>query len=502
MAQNPSSTVSKTPKRGDLERPLPHNTDAERSILGAITLDNNYLTAVVKVLKAADFFLPQHRSIFEAMIALDVDGKPIDTITLMEQLQTFGQLEAAGDVSYLSQLADGLPRVTNVEHYARIVKEKAALRTLIYTASAIQEQALAAGDEVGVILARASDSLTALRSSSGLATEPAGWREVFDSYADFETSPELSFSIGGFLQNDGATMIGGLSGHGKTLILCSIAKALLSGQGSRLWGLFPVLEKCTRVLYLIPESSRGPFKHRLKLFGIYDALNTERDGRLLVRTLSAGPAPRLDDPRILYAAKHAHVILDTATRFIEGDEKSAGDNNRGLATDIFALLAAGARSVIAAHHSPKAFAGENVMRLENVLRGTGDVGAMLTTAWAIKQIDADQNIIHVENVKARDFEPGAPFQLIGRPFITNEGDFRVHKQPGECGVLADEHTPERNRGGGATDEAREAKASRLALLRRFLAEKPAATSAELVEMFKTEGIKVSGSAIRNYKREM
>jgi replicative DNA helicase len=73
----------------------------------------------------------------------------------MEDLSRRGELEAAGGIAYLSQLADGLPRVTNVEHYARIVKEKAVLRSLIFSASAIQEQALAAGDDADVILDRA-----------------------------------------------------------------------------------------------------------------------------------------------------------------------------------------------------------------------------------------------------------------------------------------------------------------------------------------------------------
>ena len=62
-------------------------------------------------------------------------------------------------IAYLSQLADGLPRVTNVEHYARIVKEKAVLRSLIYSAAAIQEQALAAGDDADVILDRAESAI-------------------------------------------------------------------------------------------------------------------------------------------------------------------------------------------------------------------------------------------------------------------------------------------------------------------------------------------------------
>ena len=142
-----------------LERPLPHNIEAERSILGAVLLDNHALNAAVERLRPEDFFLPQHRHIFERMVQLGEKQQAIDTITLMEDLVRSGELEAAGGVAYLSQLADGLPRVTNVDHYARIVKEKAILRSLIYSASVIQEQALAAGDDADVILDRAESTI-------------------------------------------------------------------------------------------------------------------------------------------------------------------------------------------------------------------------------------------------------------------------------------------------------------------------------------------------------
>ena len=106
-------------------------------------------------MRSDDFFLPQHRQIFERMVQLGEKQQAIDIVTLMEDLSRRGELEAAGGIAYLSQLADGLPRITNVEHYARIVKEKAVLRNLIFSASAIQEQALAAGDDADVILDRA-----------------------------------------------------------------------------------------------------------------------------------------------------------------------------------------------------------------------------------------------------------------------------------------------------------------------------------------------------------
>jgi len=142
-----------------LERPLPQNLEAERSILGAVLLDNHALNAAVEKLRSEDFLLPQHRRIFERMIHLGEKQQAIDTVTLMEDLTRRGELEAAGGVAYLSQLADGLPRVTNVEHYARIVKEKSVLRSLIYSASAIQEQALEAADDADVILDRAESKI-------------------------------------------------------------------------------------------------------------------------------------------------------------------------------------------------------------------------------------------------------------------------------------------------------------------------------------------------------
>lgn len=323
------------------------------------------------------------------------------------------------------------------------------------------------------------------------------WREAFHSFEDFKKAPPISFAIDGFLQNDGATLIGGLAGHGKTFLMLSVVKALLAGKHTKLWGHFEVQETAWRVLYLIPESSITPFKHRLKLFDLYDYV---RDGRLLVRTLSKGPAPELHDPRILSAAKGANVFLDSVVRFVQGSENEAADNERGLASDIFALLAAGARTVVGAHHAPKLFAKENDMRLENVLRGTGDIGAMVSTAWGIKQLDSRQNIIHIENIKQRDFQPCGPFQIIGRPYIDEEHDFRMYKKPGECGTLQDE---QKGNKGGAPPAARKERAANKELLRRFLRDDSKATSEALARRFEQEaGISLRDGTIRRYRAEI
>jgi hypothetical protein len=480
-----------------LEPTLPNNLAAEKSVLGAILLDNARLPEASRRLKSGDFGLDQHQQIFRCMVEMGEAQQSIDLVTICDQLERKGHLEACGGNASIAQLVDGVPRVSNVEHYARIVKEKSVLRILIHEMRNIRQSAFE-GEDVATILARASETFSRIAGDANGSARGENWRDIFHSFADFENAAPLTFAIKGFLQNNGATMIGGLSGHGKTLILLSIAKALLIGKGSILWKYFPVEETAIRVIYLIPEASIEPFKHRLRLFGLYEYLAPD-DERLLVRTLSMGPTPCLSDPRILYAAKGAHVVLDTAVRFsTDGDENSAADNQRGLATDIFALLGAGARSVIGAHHSPKPFARENVMRLENVLRGSGDIGAMLTTAWGIKQVDAARNILHIENIKPRDFQPPPPFQIIGRPFIDEMGDFELYKKPGECGSLMDEQQRSRDKGGAPKSADRQ---ERVSLVKNWLSEEPELTIKELRLKFKLVGIDLSDPAVKKYKRD-
>ncbi len=325
---------------------------------------------------------------------------------------------------------------------------------------------------------------------------PSYW-DFFDTAEEFENATPLRFAVQGFLQCEAATLIAGLSGQYKTWLAMSVVKSLLS-DAEMLWSTFAVLHKAKHVIYLIPESGRGPFRHRLETLGLMPYV---RNGKLLVRTLSKGPAPRLQDPRLLAVVPDADVVLDTAVRFMQGDENAAGDNARGLAADTFALLSAGARTVIEIAHSPKSFEKDDSMQLENMVRGSGDIGAMFATAWGVRELPG--SILHVQNIKPRDFDPCGPFQLAARPYITDSGDFLIHKAPGDCGVLAEE-LPERNRnkGGGAPQLVREAHSANLALLAGFLRDDPLLNSREIVQKFAAVRIKVSDSAIRRYKKEL
>jgi replicative DNA helicase len=125
------ASTLKTPYDISLEKTLPANLEAERSIMGAILLDDKAVLTVFERLKAQDFYLDGHRRIFDKMLQLMNNSRPIDLITLKEELQRANELESVGGAAYLASLTDGLPRAMNIEFYADIVKEKSTLRRLI-----------------------------------------------------------------------------------------------------------------------------------------------------------------------------------------------------------------------------------------------------------------------------------------------------------------------------------------------------------------------------------
>lgn len=257
----------------------------------------------------------------------------------------------------------------------------------------------------------------------------ADWESLFHPADELEKAPAFTFAIDSFLQEKGTTMIGAKSGDGKTLIAMEMAKCLLTGEP--LFGHFKVNAPAKKVVYLIPESGLSPFALRCRIFGL---IPFARDKKFYARTLdSRNPNASITDAAILKACEGADVFLDTAVRFMTGDENSASDSKL-FADNLFALIGrTGARTVTGLHHAPKAFEKAQYMSLENILRGSGDIGAMLATCWGMAQIDRKITGIRVENVKARDFEPCDPFNIAGRPSINETGHFEMTAKPGLAG---------------------------------------------------------------------
>jgi replicative DNA helicase len=135
-----------------LAHSLPANVEAERSILGAILLDNHAFNEAAEHLKAEDFSLDSHRRIYSRMVDLADSSRPIDLITLAEELDRRKELEAIGEVAYLSGLLDGVPDRPSIEHYIKIVRDKALLRGLIHAANGAIARAAEQADPAEEIL--------------------------------------------------------------------------------------------------------------------------------------------------------------------------------------------------------------------------------------------------------------------------------------------------------------------------------------------------------------
>jgi hypothetical protein len=390
----------------------------ERALLGSILLDGA-LWPQTETLSADDFSLDSHRRIYRRIAAMFDERSPVDITTLGHELAELGQLDSCGGPSYVGSLLEhAFP--ANFSSYVRKVGQAARERRYSLLCQRLMDASV--NDARLGILTEMQDLLN--------GNSARDWRALFHSYDDILNAPPARFVIDGFLQEEGITLIGGLAGHGKTLCMLAMVRALL--EGGKLFHHFEVTAKADRVIYLIPEAGLGPFSARLRTFHLQEHAQA---GRLFCRTLSAEGQLSLTDPRLLDAVKGADVFLDTAIRFMDGAEDA--ENSRAFADTLFGLQRAGARTICGAHHSPKSFGKDSFMTLENVLRGSGDIGAMLATCWGLSQIDAASNRIFVQNVKARDFSACEPFIIQGRPAIDQTGYFELAEPPGFAGDLSD-----------------------------------------------------------------
>lgn len=221
-----------------LERGLPANIDAERSILGAILLDNfTYTQASSENLQADDFSLDSHRRIYGRITELADSGRPVDLVTLAEELSRRKEVEAIGGVAYLSSLTDGLPHRPNIEQYVRIVKDKSLLRGLIFASNAAIARAIDEAEPAQDVLTSAEAAIYELsdkRFTSGFRDVKQIVKESFGSIdALYErgqrvTGLETHFvdldNLTSGLQRSDLVIIAGRPSMGKTAFALNIAE--------------------------------------------------------------------------------------------------------------------------------------------------------------------------------------------------------------------------------------------------------------------------------------
>jgi len=241
------------------ERGLPANADAERFVLGSILLNQDVYFQVAGAIEPEDFSLEKHRRIFSRMKDLYARGEKIDRLTIANELMKQGQLESVDGFSYLISLDEGLPQIANLDSYIRIVKDKATLRKLIFSAQKVIDRCLIGEDEPDEILAGAEESLLKLgEARSGERLEsPSTIIEKFPGgvNAFLDPSQRVSGLSTGFTKFD--EMTGGLHG-GELIILAarpSMGKTALALNMAQHVATHPLMKKPVAVFSLEMSSA-------------------------------------------------------------------------------------------------------------------------------------------------------------------------------------------------------------------------------------------------------
>jgi replicative DNA helicase len=134
------------PKKSPIKLP-PQNIEAEQAVLGSLLLDKNAITKVADLLEPSDFYNPAHEKIYETILDLYEKRRPIDILTLTNRLKELNKLQEVGGAGYLAELTNQVTTPSHVDHYAKLVKEKRALRDLIKVSAEITEEAFSSTKE-------------------------------------------------------------------------------------------------------------------------------------------------------------------------------------------------------------------------------------------------------------------------------------------------------------------------------------------------------------------
>lgn len=149
-------------------RVIPQNLEAEKSVLGAILIDENVISDLVTIVKPRDFYEPKHQAIFDAMLKLFEKSSPIDLLTLTDQLKKTKDLAKIGGSAYLAELTNYVPTASHAEAYAKMVAQTATRRRLIKASTSITDLAYEEGTTVDELLGKAEKEIFSVSDSNSV----------------------------------------------------------------------------------------------------------------------------------------------------------------------------------------------------------------------------------------------------------------------------------------------------------------------------------------------
>ncbi|MBN1352041.1 replicative DNA helicase [candidate division KSB1 bacterium] len=232
-----NTDAKKTPQIQAAQRVPPQALDAEMSVLGAMLIDNDVFPRILEILDESCFYKAAHQKIFNAAIRLFEKNEPIDVITIANQLQQAGELDALGGSYYLTQLAENIPSAANAEYYAKIVLDKALLRKLIGTCTEVANESYEGQSEAYDLIDKAEQKIFTLRQNrarSGFISISPILHQTFDAIDKYSHSKsgligvptgfrKLDDMLSGFQRSD-LIIIAGRPSMGKTALALNVAR--------------------------------------------------------------------------------------------------------------------------------------------------------------------------------------------------------------------------------------------------------------------------------------
>ena len=214
----------------------PQNLEAEISVLGSMMLEKDAIMKVMELIQDSDFYRDAHKELYKTIINLWDKGEPVDLVTLSNELRKNGNLERIGGVTYLTSLLDSVPTAANVEYYAKIVKEKSLLRSLINISSQMVQMGYSDEGNANEILDKAQAMLfsaTQYRAGRGFIPIKQLVKDSFEYIeALYQRKEHVTGLATGFLEFDDITsglqksdfiVVAGRPGMGKSALCLNMA---------------------------------------------------------------------------------------------------------------------------------------------------------------------------------------------------------------------------------------------------------------------------------------
>lgn len=213
------------------ERGMPASPEAERSILGAVLLDSKHFAEAELGLSADDLSLDSHRRIYKRMGELLAAGRPVDLVSLVEELRKRKEIDAVGGVAYIASLTEGLPRRVSIDEYVRIVADKSIARQLIHKCNTIMTRAVDQSEHGTELVREMSEGMLDIVSRAKTIWRIRPKRQFFDGATTFlrDRKGETDWLVNGIIQRGGNGIIAGVPGATKSLMVIDLALHLITG---------------------------------------------------------------------------------------------------------------------------------------------------------------------------------------------------------------------------------------------------------------------------------